>query len=110
MTIIHTSDISFENDVLLAKKPVLVDFWADWCAPCRRIAPSLEEIAQEQDEYTICKIDIVENPKTMESYEVKGLPSLLLFKDGLVIGRKVGALSKAQIIDFLSQANVDTPE
>ena len=104
MSIIHTTDASFQSDVLEASKPVLVDFWADWCAPCKRISPIINEIAQEQQDVSICKMDIVENPKIMAQFDVKGLPSLLLFHRGSLIGRKVGALSKAQILDFITQA------
>ncbi|MCP8352262.1 thioredoxin [Candidatus Synchoanobacter obligatus] len=110
MTIIHTTDSTFDQDVLESSKPILVDFWADWCNPCKRIAPILAEIAEEQSECTICKIDIVDNPKTMERFDVKGLPSLLLFHNGKIIARKVGALSKNQILEFLSQANAETAE
>lgn len=100
MTMINTTDENFSRDVLDSKGLVLVDFWADWCQPCHRIAPILEEIANEVD-ITVCKLDIVANPKTMEAYEVRGLPTLILFKDGQLIGHKVGALSKAQILDFI---------
>ena len=110
MTIRHTTDNAFVQEVLNATNPVLVDFWAEWCAPCKRIAPTLEEIAQEQQDITIYKLDIVANPQTTANFDVKGLPSLLLFKDGEVIGRKVGVLSKAQILDFLAQANVNASE
>jgi thioredoxin 1 len=110
MTIIHTTDAKFEQDVISSTKPVLVDFWADWCAPCRRIAPILEELADEQSDFIICKMDIVAEPNTKDKYEVKGLPSLLLFKNGQVIGRKIGALSKAKILEFLTLAHVENPE
>ncbi len=110
MAIIHTTDAMFEQDVLLAVKPVLVDFWADWCAPCRRIAPILEEVSQEQNDFIICKMDIVAEPETKDKYEVKGLPSLLLFKDGQLIGRKIGTLSKAKILEFLTLAHVENHE
>ena len=104
MTAIHTTDPNFQRDVLESKKPVLVDFWADWCPPCKRISPLLDEIASEQDDVTICKIDIVENPSVMEKYDVKGLPTLLFFTNGKIVGRKIGALSKAQILDFMAQS------
>ena len=107
MSVIHVTDTSFNSDILQSEKPVLVDFWAEWCPPCKRISPILDEIAREQSDVIICKIDIVANPKTMEEYDVKGLPSLLLFNNGNVIGRKVGALSKAQILDFLAQATLE---
>ena len=110
MTIRHTTDNTFTQDVLHSTTPVLVDFWAEWCAPCKRIAPTLEEIAHEQQDVAICKLDIVANPQTTANFDVKGLPSLLLFRNGEVIGRKVGVLSKAQILDFLAQANVNASE
>ena len=108
MNLIHVTDSSFSEDVLNADKPVLVDFWAEWCAPCKRIAPILDEIAQEQHDIVICKIDIEQNKETMKEYDVKGLPSLLLFKNGTIIGRKVGVISKEQILDFLAQATQTT--
>lgn len=107
MNTTHTSDQTFEADVINSEKPVLVDFWADYCPPCRRLAPILDEIASEQDSYVICKLDVMANPKTMAAYEIKGLPTMLLFFKGKVVGRKVGALSKAQILDFLNQANYE---
>lgn len=100
MTVINTTDENFNNDVLNSKGTILVDFWAEWCPPCLRIAPILEEVSNEAN-ITICKLDIVANPQTMETYNVRGLPSLLLFKDGQLVDRKVGALSKAQILDFV---------
>lgn len=108
MSIIHTTDASFDKDVLQSQKPVLVDFWADWCQPCQRIAPILEEIANEQDHIIVAKMDIMAEPLTKDSYEIKGLPSLLLFKDGQVIGRKIGALSKEKILEFIHTATQDT--
>jgi|AntRauTorckE5430_2_1112549.scaffolds.fasta_scaffold00428_3 thioredoxin 1 len=100
MAIMNTSDENFDQDVINVKGSVLVDFWAEWCGPCHRIAPTLKELATEVDT-TICKLDITTNPKTMEKYDVRGLPTLLLFKDGTLVGRKVGALAKAQILDFI---------
>lgn len=107
MSVIHVTDASFNDDVLQNKKPVLVDFWAEWCTPCKRIAPTLEEIAQEQTDVVVCKVDIVANPKTKDDFDIKGVPSLILFKNGQIIGRKVGALSKSQILDFLNQATTE---
>ena len=103
-TAIHTTDSNFQKDVLDSTKPVLVDFWADWCPPCKRISPLLDQIASEQSDVIICKIDIVANPNIMAQYDVKGLPTLLFFSRGKVIGRKIGALSKAQILDFITQS------
>ena len=110
MTIIHTTDGSFEQDVIQSKKPVLVDFWADWCAPCRRIAPILEEIANERDDIVVAKMDIMAHPETKDHFEIKGLPSLLLFNNGQVVGRKIGALSKDKILEFITSATSETTE
>jgi thioredoxin 1 len=104
MTAIHTTDAKFQQDVLTSNKPVLVDFWAEWCPPCKRISPILDEIATEQSDVTICKVDVVANPQAMTDYDVKGLPTLLFFHNGKIIGRKIGALSKTQILDFIAQS------
>ena len=97
-----TSDASFEKDVLKADSPVLVDFWAEWCGPCKAIAPHLEEIAGEMDgRMTVAKINIDENPMTPQKYGVKGLPTLILFKDGAVAGNKIGAVSKTQLQEWV---------
>ena len=101
--IIHLTDDSFDNDVLKAAAPVLVDFWAEWCGPCKMIAPILDEIATEFDgKLTIAKLNIDENPGTAPKYGIRGIPTLLLFKDGEVAATKVGALSKSQLKEFLT--------
>ncbi|MCA6220716.1 thioredoxin TrxA [Photorhabdus antumapuensis] len=100
--IIHLSDASFDTDVLNAAGPVLVDFWAAWCGPCKMIAPILDEIAPEYSgKLTIAKLNIDENPATAPKYGIRGIPTLLLFKDGQVAATKVGALSKTQLKEFL---------
>ena len=100
--IVHTSDDGFEADVLGADKPVLVDYWAEWCGPCKVIAPVLEEIASEYDgKMKVCKLDIDENEETPPKYGIRGIPTLMLFKDGNVEATKVGALSKSQLTSFL---------
>lgn len=102
--IVHTSDASFANDVLKAEKPVLLDFWAEWCTPCKMIAPILEEIADEyQDRLRIAKLNIDENPQTPPKFGIRGIPTLILFKNGTVEAQKVGALSKSQLAAFLEQ-------
>ncbi len=102
--IVHTSDASFANDVLKAEKPVLLDFWAEWCTPCKMIAPILEEIAGEyQDRLRIAKLNIDENPQTPPKFGIRGIPTLILFKNGTVEAQKVGALSKSQLATFLDQ-------
>ncbi|MDN5679086.1 MAG: thioredoxin TrxA [Ewingella sp.] len=101
--IIHLTDDSFGNDVLKATAPVLVDFWAEWCGPCKMIAPILDEIATEfEGKLTIAKLNIDENPGTAPKYGIRGIPTLLLFKDGEVAATKVGALSKSQLKEFLT--------
>jgi thioredoxin 1 len=100
--IVHITDASFEDDVLKAKRPILLDFWAEWCGPCKMIAPMLEEIAAEyKEKVTIAKIDIDANPKTPARFNVRGIPTLMLFKNGQVEGQKVGALRKADLSAFL---------
>ncbi len=96
------SDDSFESDVLKASGPVLVDFWAEWCGPCKMIAPALVEIAQELDgRLTVAKMNIDENPLTPQKYGVRGIPTLMVFKDGQVAATKVGALPKSQLADWV---------
>lgn len=100
--IVHTSDASFERDVLKADRPVLLDFWAEWCGPCKMIAPMLNEVADElADKVTVAKLNIDENPQTPPRYGIRGIPTLILFKNGTVEAQKVGALSKAQLKEFL---------
>jgi thioredoxin 1 len=100
--IVHTSDAEFEQDVLNADKPVLVDYWAEWCGPCKMIAPILDEIAKEYgDRVKICKLDIDANQSTPPKYNIRGIPTLMLFKNGTVEATKVGALSKSQLAAFL---------
>ena len=100
--IVHTSDSEWETDVLQAEKPVLVDYWAEWCGPCKMIAPILDEIASEYgDRLKICKLDIDANQETPPRYGIRGIPTLMLFKDGDVAATKVGALSKSQLAAFL---------
>mgnify|MGYP001388956022 FL=1 len=98
----HVSDDSFEEEVLGSKTPVLVDYWAEWCGPCKVIAPGLEEIAKEYDgKMKVCKLDIDANEATPPKYGIRGIPTLMLFKDGNVEATKVGALSKSQLTEFL---------
>ena len=102
--IVHTSDSSFDRDVLKAERPVLLDFWAEWCGPCKMIAPILDEIATEyKDRLKIAKLNIDENPQTPPKFGIRGIPTLILFKNGAVEAQKVGALSKSQLAAFLDQ-------
>ena len=100
--ILHTSDEGFDTDVLQSDKPVLVDYWAEWCGPCKMIAPILEEVASEYGEkIKVCKMNIDENQETPPRYGIRGIPTLILFKNGEVEATKVGALSKTQLQSFL---------
>jgi thioredoxin 1 len=98
----HITDANFEEEVLNAGEPVLVDFWAEWCGPCKMIAPVLDEIAEEYaGKIKVCKLDVDANPDTAPKYNVKGIPTLILFKNGTAEAKKVGALSKSQLAAFI---------
>ena len=99
------SDDSFDADVLGAEGLVLVDFWAEWCGPCKQIGPSLEEISEEMgDALTVAKVNIDENPMTPSKYGVRGIPTLILFKDGEVAATKVGALPKGKLVEWIQES------
>ncbi|MGV6806906.1 MAG: thioredoxin TrxA [bacterium] len=101
--IVHVTDDSFEGDVLGSDVPVLVDFWAAWCGPCKMIAPILDELSEEyQGKVKICKIDVDANQETPAKFNVRGIPTLILFKNGALEATKVGALSKTQLTDFIN--------
>ena len=98
----HTSDAAFENDVLKSDKPVLVDYWAEWCGPCKMIAPVLEDMAKEYSgRLTVAKLDIDANPGITSQFGIRGIPTLILFKGGKAHAQKVGALSKSQLAAFV---------
>jgi thioredoxin 1 len=100
--IVHVTDTSFDADVLQSGTPALVDFWAEWCGPCKMIAPILSEVADEYaGKIKICKVDVDSNPETAAKFNVRGIPTLLVFKNGTVEATKVGALSKTQLVEFV---------
>ena len=100
--IINTSDATFESDVLKSYKPVLLDFWAEWCGPCKMIAPIIDELAGDYaDRLQIAKLNIDENPQTPPKFGIRGIPTLILFKNGTVEAQKVGAVSRSQLAAFL---------
>ncbi len=100
--VLHISDSEFNEVVLNASRPVLVDYWAEWCGPCKMIAPVLDAIAADYaDKLTVVKLNIDDNPQTPQKYGVRGIPTLMLFKNGEVEGTKVGALSKSDLAKFL---------
>jgi len=102
MSLVHISDDSFDADVIKAETPVLVDFWAEWCGPCKAIAPVLDELAGEYEgKLTIAKLDVDSNPQAARQFNVRSIPTLILFKGGDIANQHVGATSKQQLKDFL---------
>lgn len=98
----HTTDGTFDADVIKNEKPVLVDFWAEWCGPCKMIAPLLDEVADEYEEkLAIVKVNVDENPSTAQKFGIRSIPTLILVKDGAVQAQKLGAMSKSQLAEFI---------
>ena len=107
MAIVHVSDASFEQDVLKSDTPVLVDYWAEWCGPCKMIAPILDEISRDYEgKLQIAKVNVDDNNGTAAKYGIRGIPTLMLFKNGAQVATKVGALSKSQLANFLRDNGV----
>jgi thioredoxin 1 len=107
MSTVKVSDESFDKDVLQSDLPVLVDFWAEWCGPCKQIAPALEQIAEElADHVTIAKLNIEDSPTTPSRYGVRGIPTMMLFRGGQMTSMKVGAMPKQKIVEWLAEAGV----
>jgi len=102
--VVHTTDGAFDSDVVNSERPVLLDFWAEWCGPCKAIAPLLDTIADDYSErLQVVKLNIDENPQTAPKYNVRSIPTLLLFKNGTVAAQQVGAVSQRQLTDFLDK-------
>ncbi len=102
MTIKHTSEIAFDADVLKSDSPVLVDYWAEWCGPCKMIAPILDEVSRDYDgRLQVVKVNVDDNQAVAAKYGIRGIPTLMLFKNGAQVATKVGALSKSQLTAFL---------
>ncbi|WP_297691818.1 thioredoxin [Phenylobacterium sp.] len=107
MSSVKVTDDSFEQNVLTAVQPVLVDFWAEWCGPCKQIAPALEQIAEEfAGKVTVAKLNIEESPITPSRYGVRGIPTMMLFKGGQMASMKVGAMPKQKIVEWLNEVGV----
>ena len=109
MATVQVTDESFEQDVLKAGTPVLVDFWAEWCGPCKQIAPALDQISEElSDSLIVAKVNTEDSPMIPSRYGVRGIPTLMLFKDGKMASMSVGAKPKAKILEWLNEAGVVT--
>ena len=107
MATVKVTDESFERDVLQSDKPVLVDFWAEWCGPCKQIAPALEQISEEMgDQVIVAKVNIEESPSSPTRYGVRGIPTMMLFKGGHLASMKVGAMPKQKIVEWLTDAGL----
>ena len=104
MATVKVSDASFAEDVLNSDKPVLVDFWAEWCGPCKQIGPALEDISEDlADRIKIAKVNIDDSPETPGKFHVRGIPTLMIFKDGQVVATKVGAMTKSKLTEWVEE-------
>ena len=105
MTVLNTTDKNFKNDVLASAKPVLVDFWAEWCGPCKAIAPALDEISNEMSETIIvAKINIDENPDTAQEFNIRSIPALMIFKNGKIEAEMMGQVPKSQLEEWIKES------
>lgn len=102
MSVLHLTKENFEKEVLQAKEPVLVDFWASWCGPCQMVGPVVEEVAGEVTGAKVCKVDVDAQPELARQFRVMSIPTLMVFKDGQTVKREVGAKSKAELLDMLN--------
>ncbi len=100
MSYVHVTAQNFEEEVLRCDKPVLVDFWASWCGPCRMVAPIVEQIAEEREDIKVCKINVDEEPELSNQYRIMSIPTLMVFRNGEIVNQSVGARSKSQILDM----------
>ena len=101
MSVLHITKDTFEREVLGADKPVLVDFWAPWCGPCRMVSPIIDEIAEEREDIKVCKINVDEEPDLANRFQVMSIPTLMVFKDGEIVRRAVGGQSKEKILEMM---------
>ena len=104
MSIIHLTDETFETEVMKSDKPVLIDFWATWCGPCRMMEPALEEIAEERSDIKVCKVNVDEQPALAEKFQVMSIPMFVVIKGGEIAGRTLGAQPKASVLKLVDEA------